>query len=220
MMQTVCPFAIPLFFEGPDGGPYTAGPFRGILHTTEAQRFDPSTKQYYGHKNPPHFTLDYAEGNGQAFLYQHFKIDRASRALANPAGGVQTNRHSAIQIEICWTAKSINDMPDMMWDRLEKWMRWVERQTGIKPYSPTFGDSRQYGIGNSLELTPAAWKTFNGWCGHQHVPENAHWDPGPISIKNQVKLGLNLSAQDERPQQKADWSPVVAFLQSLVRLLK
>jgi hypothetical protein len=26
------------------------------------------------------------------------------------------------------------------------------------------------------------WKVFSGWCGHQHVPSESHWDPGAINI--------------------------------------
>lgn len=26
------------------------------------------------------------------------------------------------------------------------------------------------------------WKAFSGWCGHQHVPGETHWDPGGIDI--------------------------------------
>lgn len=211
-MQIIYPDAIQIPFEGADGGSYTAGPFRGILHTTESERFHPSTKEYYGHKNPPHFTLY----DGQ--LYQHFPINRAARALANPAGGVQTNRRSAIQIEICWTAKSINDMPEANWSALARWMRWVEAQTGIKRTAPVFGDSRQYGIGNALELTPSAWKSFNGWCGHQHVPENAHWDPGPISEKWIDYLGLNRVVAP-KPKQKGDGG-IADFLKALFSFLR
>jgi hypothetical protein len=26
------------------------------------------------------------------------------------------------------------------------------------------------------------WNRFAGWCGHQHVPGETHWDPGAIDI--------------------------------------
>ena len=31
---------------------------------------------------------------------------------------------------------------------------------------------------NPLELSFEAWNAFTGWCAHQHVPENTHWDIG------------------------------------------
>lgn len=189
LLNTFYPSATRILFNGADGGAYTAGPFRGILHTTETERFNPSTNQYYGHKNPPHFTLH------DGTIYQHFPIDRAARALANPAGGVQTNRRSAIQIEIAWGAARIADMPEKNWVALREWMRWVESACDIQPICPLFGDSREYGFKNSLELSPEEWKAFNGWCGHQHVPENAHWDPGAIPMERLKGLGLRVTGQ-------------------------
>ena len=29
-------------------------------------------------------------------------------------------------------------------------------------------------------MTDQEWDQFGGVCGHQHVPENTHWDPGAI----------------------------------------
>jgi hypothetical protein len=29
-----------------------------------------------------------------------------------------------------------------------------------------------------FRMSPTEWDSFNGVCGHQHVPENTHWDPG------------------------------------------
>jgi hypothetical protein len=31
-------------------------------------------------------------------------------------------------------------------------------------------------------MKPDEWKMFSGWCGHQHVPNNDHTDPGAIDI--------------------------------------
>ncbi|HEY6222818.1 MAG TPA: hypothetical protein VIW26_03470, partial [Gemmatimonadales bacterium] len=35
---------------------------------------------------------------------------------------------------------------------------------------------------NGVRFTAAAWLAFDGWCGHQHVPNNDHGDPGAIDI--------------------------------------
>jgi hypothetical protein len=32
------------------------------------------------------------------------------------------------------------------------------------------------------------WNAFNGWCGHQHVPENSHWDPGKLNIDHLTRI--------------------------------
>ena len=198
-MELWYPDAIKIPFKGPDGGAFVDDVFQGILHTTESRNYYPSQYEYYGHKNPPHYTLHGTK------MYQHFPNNRASRALQNRAGGVQTNRHAAIQIEIVWNAKDINDMPDANWQTLRTWMRWIEGETGIKPVCPEFGDSRQYGYKNPAELTNEEWESFNGWCGHQHVPENAHWDPGPISQWGTKWLGLNVVKEGaDKPSPPAD----------------
>jgi len=193
----ICDFAEQIPFEGPDGGAFVGAPYRGVLHTVEAMTFNPSTKTYYGHRNPPHFTLDWEEDNGVARLWQHYDTDRAARALENRPGGSQTNRQNAIQIEIVWRAAQINDMPVFMWVALHGWMRWCEEHHDIQPFCPRFGGSDQYGRGNELEISHKDWKGFNGWCGHQHVPENSHWDPGAISPEALDALGLTIKDPKE-----------------------
>jgi hypothetical protein len=174
--------AIQLQFESQNGGTYTGGPYRGVIHTTEVEGYTPSTKTYYGHHNPPHFTLVKGDGD-DVKMYQHFPINVAARALENHKGGVQTNRRSAIQIEIAWKAAEIGQLPLSMRMKLWDWMRWVEDQTDIKRWiTREFMGSAAYGQNSSARMTDAEWNDFNGWCGHQHVPENSHWDPGKLDI--------------------------------------
>ncbi len=121
-----------LQFATQDGGAYVGGPFRGVIHTTEFKTYTPSTTSYYGHHNPPHFTL--AMERQEARFYQHFPITVAARALEHNAGTAQTNQQSAIQIELAWKAAEIADLPEAMLERLWDWMRWAETQAGIKSW--------------------------------------------------------------------------------------
>lgn len=179
-MQPYYAGAQQIIFQGNTGGTYVDGPFRGILHTTESVDYTPSTTNYYGHSNPPHFTL--ARKSGQARVYQHYSIRVASRALKNLAGGVETNRRSAIQIEIAWRAANIQNLPPYMKESLRNLMRWINGECGIASVAPQFYGSEAYGNGSAARMSANAWNAFNGWCGHQHVPENDHWDPGRIDI--------------------------------------
>lgn len=166
-----------------DGGLFEAGrPYRGVLHTTESLSFNPSTTNYGGwHTSYPHFTA--VDRSSQVVIYQHIPIDRASRALANPAGGVETNRARSIQIEIVGKAAESQSMAPRLLGALSRWMRWVEAQTGMSRRAPfEFRGSEAYGTGGVARMTAAEWNEFDGWCGHQHVPENSHWDPGRIRI--------------------------------------
>ena len=37
-------------------------------------------------------------------------------------------------------------------------------------------------------MTNDEWNDFDGWCGHQHVPENEHWDPGKLDIGRLLRI--------------------------------
>ncbi len=166
-----------------DGGVYESGyPYRGVLHTTESLSFTPSTTDYGGwHSSYPHFTA--VDRTSEVVIYQHLPIDRASRALANPSGGVQTNRARAIQIEIVGKAAESASMSPRLLHALGSWMRWVEAQTGMRSVAPfEFLGSEAYGTSGAARMSAGEWRSFDGWCGHQHVPENSHWDPGKIRI--------------------------------------
>lgn len=179
-MDLIYPDANVILFSGPNGGSYVGAPFRGVLHTTQDKSYTPSTTSYYGHSNPPHFTL--AQVGGSTNVYQHYQMDVAARALANPAGGVQTNRRNAIQIEIAWTAEDIENLPSEMKDALRDLITWISAQAGIAKTHPQFYGDEAYGLHSISRMSAGVWNSFNGWCGHQHVPENEHWDPGEIDI--------------------------------------
>jgi hypothetical protein len=184
-MEALYPAALNLPFTGASGGSYLLNvPFRGVIHTTESKDYHPSQTLYFNHRNPPHFTV--VKKGAKVNAYQHYSINVAARALANPkkeVDDVQTNRMAAIQIEICWTAKTIATLPVEIKDALRPLMRWIEAETGIQRTTPKFFDEDQaVGAGAASRMSTKKWTEFNGWCGHQHVPENEHWDPGLIDI--------------------------------------
>lgn len=165
--------------------------YRGVLHTTEGKTAEGSFSVYKAKGYWPHFTASFETGDFQ--IWQHLPLDVGGYALANIGGGVETNRQRAIQIELVgsadinnksWGDAYVENFPDAYLSGIAKWMRWLEVQTGVKriavprwlPYP------KSYGADNGIRMTPAAWTFFNGWCGHQHVPENLHGDPGLINI--------------------------------------
>src|SRR5215210_3512071 len=75
-------------------GSFTGGPFKIVHHTTEGSSAAGAFSAFQSHRSDPHFTVD------EQKIYQHIDTSMAARALKNPAGGVQTNRDSAIQIEV------------------------------------------------------------------------------------------------------------------------
>lgn len=153
----------------PDAGPFLGGPFRGVLHTTEGDSYAGALAAYTTSGNSPHFTVQGAS------VWQHVALDRAATALKHPAGTVETNRLSCIQIEIVGHAAS-----PVVPSALPPLMRWVEAQTGIAPVAPKFLPYPQSAGASTVRFTSATWAKFGGWCGHQHVPGNDHGDPGAI----------------------------------------
>jgi len=164
----------------PDAGTFIAGPYRIVLHTTEGATYAGARSAYKTAKVSPHFTVSYETGHLQ--IYQHVALNRAATALEHRSGTVHTNRLSAVQIEVvamaakpAWPAGLVAGVSDLI--------RWIMDQTGVKPIAPTFEPyPASYGEHNGVRFSDADWLTFNGICGHQHVPHQSHGDPGGINI--------------------------------------
>lgn len=197
-MNVWCPFAKQNRAPTKYWGTYTGGPFKGVLHTTETASFTPHSTLYGGwHTSYPHFTiiLVHFHDHDEVWIYQHIPLDRAARALKNLSGGVQTNTDKAIQIEIVWFAGDAQNMPKILLDAIGKLMRWIEQETGIQRRA--IDGFHFYPPENNIQLgrepwrmSGAKWDGFDGWCGHQHVPENVHGDCGKIDIGYLLNVGV------------------------------
>ena len=150
-----------------DAGAFTGGNPKLVWHTTEGS----SLPRYSG--SAPHFTLNPKTGE----LWQHVPVNRSARSLEHPAGTVETNRAHAIQVELIGFAKDSGSWPDSSYARIAKLARWIEANTGVpRKCSVTFSNTPK-------RLTDSAWLGYSGHLGHQHVPNNHHWDPGKLDIK-------------------------------------
>lgn len=168
-------------------GRYADGyPARGALHTTETDYYPPSTKSYFGHQNWPHTTIGQAK-DGTRGVFSHIPLNRAARAAKNESGGVETNNASLIQTEIVWRASNAPNMPDWLLELIAKFMRFAEQEMGIKSEAVQFyGPDCGWKLASPTarqRMSAQQWNAYNGWCGHQHLPENSHWDPGAIPIQ-------------------------------------
>src|SRR6185295_15130536 len=132
----------------------------------------------------PHFTVSFETGVFK--VWQHTPINKSARALQHPAGTIETNRARCIQIEIVAHAASAGTLQREYLTGIGKLMRWCEANTGIARSALDFKSYREGIIlardTSPIRLSPQAWTNFSGWCGHQHVPFNTHWDPGDIDI--------------------------------------
>lgn len=165
-----CPFAVWDEISGPVGS-YTGGPFKIVHHTTEGSTFQSARAAFRQNRSDPHFTVD------STTIYQHIDTDLAARSLRNLAGGVQTNRDRAVQIEIVAFAGKPKDPKTLA--NVARLCRWIERQHGIPQVWPSgypkpAVNGRDPGHHNRSGQN---WTSMGGHYGHCHVPENIHWDP-------------------------------------------
>lgn len=160
-----------------DGGTFIDVPPKIVLHTVEGRgRYSYNPANYYGNPYWPHATIDVDA------IHQHLPIDVYGFALANSAGGAETNRAHAIQCEVLWFAAEIAELPDELLANLADWVGWVAKQTGTPLVFAEFRGDGSYGEGAPQRFSADEWLDFTGVCGHQHVPENDHWDPGAFPV--------------------------------------
>src|SRR5262245_26022352 len=176
---------------GTDGGSYVGDEAKGVLHTTEGKSYAGARAAYRAANSWPHFTVSFEDGRFRA--WQHIDTARAARALKNPAGGVQTNRSNAVQVEIVGTCNLVNrsswgdqyveHFPAGYLDGIAALMRWVEQTHGVSRRARTAWKAYPASYrANGIRAAAATWQGWSGWYGHQHVPENDHGDPGLIDI--------------------------------------
>jgi hypothetical protein len=198
------------------------------LHTTEGI----GLTDYDGGAMAPNLTAVADIPNRRLRWYQHFDIDRSSRALQNLAGGVQTNTLNVVQIEFdgtcdyshrnTWGSRTAGkdyiywgDPPDWALQDMADFLKWLNANHGVPLTGPsmwlTYGpDSRRPGITPaSYGASPArmpfnAWENFKGVCGHQHVPENDHGDPGSLPFARLIALAKGDTTPDDKPTEEGD----------------
>jgi hypothetical protein len=165
-----------------------------VWHTTEGT----SLPSYDGGAMAPTLTAVPDYKAKRLVWYQHFDFDVSSRALRNLSGGVETNTLNVCQVEIVgtcdpsthakWLRSGIPhlytpELPDWAIRDLAAFARWAHEQHGVPLTSgvqfKTYPDS--YGA-NGVRMSGTDWNRFTGHCGHQHVPENDHGDPGLFPI--------------------------------------
>ena len=207
------------WFGGVFGGS-TIDPNVVVLHTTE-------TTDWPGYNNAgtpgdaaPHYTAKPDMKACTSAWRQHFSETISARALRNEAGGVETNTLNCVQVELIGTCDSAKaktwkvggvtltagvdyiywpDAPAWALRDLADFVRSIHDRRGIVyetpalwlPYPASYGDSK-------ARMTGKQWLNFYGFCGHQHVPENSHGDPGDLDMAAVFKLAGAASTPDPR----------------------
>jgi hypothetical protein len=163
------------------GGTYLDAPWRFVFHTIEGEPSAAAFRRLAAeHTNTPHlWAMPSAD-----LLLQTVPLNRSAYALARP-GSVQTNRLRAVQVEMWGFAAKMGSMDQ----RTIEWLadRLLGPVAKLVPINldhvrPTGGVSC-YGENSACRMTPEQWQVFDGVCGHQHVPDNKHWDPGDAPLR-------------------------------------
>lgn len=184
-----------------------------VWHSTEGT----SLPTYNGGSIAPNITAVPDFKNKRMIWYQHFNIDESARALANRSGGVETNTLNVAQVEVVGTCDPrthekwkkagyahlyMADLPDWAIRDLAAFAKWMNTEhqvpltSGVtfKAYPSSYGS-------NEVRMSGSKWNNFNGHCGHQHVPENDHGDPGkfPMSRILEVAKGGKIEEEEDDP---------------------
>lgn len=185
-----CPFAVWMPITGPSGQ-HLGGPFKIVHHTTEGSTAQGAFGAFRKNRSDPHFTVD------ATTIFQHVDTALGARALRNDAGGVQTNRDGAIQIELVAFAHLPKDPRALA--NVARLCRWLEATHQIPRDWPSgFPKPAKNGKdpgGHNRDAT--TWDTKSGHYGHCHVPENTHWDPGYTIDEVNFLLSANVDERGE-----------------------
>lgn len=160
------------------------------IHTTEGFGWP----GYQGGGNAPHLT--YWKNKGWR---QHFPLNRSARALANQAGGVQTNTQGVFQLELvgtCDPRSIVRKLRGMYWPEatdsdllpLAKFVAFLAYKWGLPVRSTVKWVSYPKNQDQKQRLSAKQWLAYSGILGHQHVPENLHGDPGNFPIDRLIAL--------------------------------
>lgn len=162
-----------------------------VWHTTEGR----TLPDYDGGSTAPNFTAVPDFRAKKIVWHQHFDVDVSARALKNKPGGVETNTLNACQVELVGTSDPVThdkwsathlytpELPDWVIRDLAAFVKWMSTEHGVplssgltfKAYPGSYG-------ANGVRMNGAQWSSFKGHCGHQHVPENDHGDPGAFPM--------------------------------------
>lgn len=181
-----------------------------VLHTTEGR----SLPDYGGGASAPNLTgvPDFAAKKLRWF--QHFDIDRSSRALRNLSGGVETNTLNVCQVELVGTCDPAThaqwekgglahiywpEAPDWALNEVAAFLAWMNAQHGVPLTGPAKWPAypTSYANGGGQRMTGAQWNDFKGVCGHMHVPENDHGDPGAINFGKLIALAKGGTTEED-----------------------
>lgn len=202
-----------------------------VLHTTEGS----SLPSYGGGGSAPNLTAVPNFRERKLDWFQHFDIDVSSRALRNLSGGVETNTLNVCQVELVGTCDPATHRkweaaeqahiywpaaPDWALDGVARFLRWMNAEHGVPLTAPARWPAypTSYGNGGGQRMSGSQWSEFRGVCGHMHVPENDHGDPGAVDIDEILRRAKG-SSPAPNPSEEDDMPTAAEIATEVTKLL-
>ncbi|MGJ5895160.1 hypothetical protein ACSCBZ_24870 [Streptomyces niveiscabiei] len=197
-----------------------------VLHTTEGR----TLPDYGGGASAPTLTAVPDFTAGKLRWFQHFDVDVSARALVNLKGGVETNTNNVAQVELVGTCdpatraewvkagkrQNVNfiywpEAPEWALFDLAQFLRWMHTQHGVPLTGPASWPAYpgSYGAAKA-RMSYEQWNKFRGVCGHMHVPENTHGDPGSINFSRLIALAKGATPTSEEDTDMATAKEIAA----------
>jgi hypothetical protein len=201
---------------GNNSGTWTGpGPAKLVLHSTEGGSIEGAVAAYRANNSWPHCTVD----PWRRRLVQHVPLNQPARALKNTSAPGETNRLGVvIQVEIVMTARTVapkgmRSVTELTGEDLD-WLGTAVigpmcRGAGVPLTTSVqfLGDRAGFTLASTTarqRLSRQAWEAYAGVLGHQHVPENSHWDPGPLDIDRVLSAARGLKPTTPPPAPTPD----------------
>ncbi|MDC0759248.1 hemopexin repeat-containing protein [Brevibacillus sp. AG] len=163
----------------PVGPKYKPMPWRGVLHTTEGDNLSGAEGEFDSKRIWPHLVID----PKTLKIVQYIPLNVGARSMGDAGGTLASNSAHCVQIEIVGRAKDSPNLPPEHLAFIREVMRQVDDLVPIPRRSGrTFLNEAGVNANPGNRMSVQEWTVFSGWCGHQHVPGQNHWDPGAIDI--------------------------------------
>jgi hypothetical protein len=137
-------------------------------------------------------------------IVQLLAINVGAYTAQNRAGGADINRSGPmVQSEV--VSRSADGWDDETYETFGRWLADLKRaghDFDVELHPRFYGANEGIVLAREsspIRFTAAQFDGFNGWLGHQHFPENDHWDPGRIDADRIVRIANRHLGRDPIP---------------------
>lgn len=161
-----------------------------VVHCTQGSTIAGAVAAMRKHKSECHEVVDITTVAWTSKLL--IPWDRPARSLKHPRGTPQTNNRGwttgtahlgkVYQVEVVGFAEQMATQPEAWFRVFGSYLGPLCDRLGVPRRFPCefVPTDSAYGVNARQRLSWDEWERVDGIVGHQHVPGNAHWDPGGI----------------------------------------